>query len=308
MDRLKFIANSQDMIKVTHIGRNLNVRYVPHLMVLIFTLLAGVIGIVAALAIDTTPGTAVGTDLGTALMQGIWSMLGFFITWMFAREIDPDHEYSAFLAGACFLFTLWFTPVSSFGILAMVVLLLSARMVNRMIGPPLTLLDSGIVLVPVLALLLFENWILALVVVVAYALDGLMNPALLRHVGFAVLLGILFTVRVSVYGIFPSGAATLRDVLLLAAISLLYIGTIAGTNRIRAKTDVEGYEPLVARVRAAMFLPLIGGILLFILRAGAGLEALMPAWAAMFAVTVYRLPVTVLRIREPDPTKAENNE
>ncbi len=82
--------------------------------------------------------------LGRALFTGEWAgslgfAVGFFLTWALAREIDPLHDNSAFVAAAGFLILTMGGGVINLGMVFWVVLLL--RGITKITGKTITLWD-----------------------------------------------------------------------------------------------------------------------------------------------------------------------
>jgi len=83
--------------------------------------------------------TGFGWLLSGEILTGINLGIGVFLTWALARELDPVHEYSAFLAAALSLFML--LHYETVQILVGLWLLLLMRAVNGITGKELTLFD-----------------------------------------------------------------------------------------------------------------------------------------------------------------------
>ncbi|WP_034551807.1 hypothetical protein [Carnobacterium funditum] len=82
---------------------------------------------------------AIGWMLTGKVSSGIYIGVGVFLTWALSREIDPKHEYSAFLAAAfSFLNLLYYDNVQ---LLVIVWMLLLMRIVNGITGKELTVFD-----------------------------------------------------------------------------------------------------------------------------------------------------------------------
>lgn len=105
------------------LGRKIDLRYKPNL------------GIVLASLIVVAAGWIMFEDF----LSGISLGGGFFLTWVFSRELDPAHDYSAYLASVLSLSMLF--DFESIGFLNALWLLLHMRAVNGITGKGLTLFD-----------------------------------------------------------------------------------------------------------------------------------------------------------------------
>lgn len=307
---LRRISDSEFVAQFSSLARTLNLRYLPNLLLVILLPIVAIAGVAVAFAYDTNPSPVLENSVSMALTQGFWSVVGFFMTWVLAREIDPDYDFSAFLGGFLFLPILWVLPavqvasieeVTSFGLLSMVVLILSVRVVDRLVGPKPRWIDSLLVLALAALLLPFDNWMMVLVPIAALVLDVVLHPRLIRHALFAVVLVVLFVGRFAQVGLLTLEGVRIDRLILVFAVGLLYVGTIAATTQVRKGTDVAGYEVSLTRVRAGMGLVLFAALLMFLWRGDLGLQALLPAWAAIIGVTLFRLPITLFRLSRNTP-------
>lgn len=105
------------------LGRKLDFRYKPNLIIILFVLIT----------------TAVGWLSTGQILSGIYLGGGVFMTWALCRELDPAHDYSAFIAAALSLFII--IDSESIQFLNLFWLLLMLRAVNGIIGKELTLFD-----------------------------------------------------------------------------------------------------------------------------------------------------------------------
>jgi len=110
------------------LGRKIDLHYKPNLIITLFTL------IVAALGWLVTGEVLLGISMG----------VGIFLSWAFSRELDPAHDYSAFLAAALSLSMLFNFEKTQ--LLIGLWLLLLMRAVNGITGKELTLFDVLILL------------------------------------------------------------------------------------------------------------------------------------------------------------------
>ncbi len=248
--------------------------------------IAGLAGAVLLIA-TLVRALATGDWLGAA-GWGAWSALGVFLAWALARELDPDRDPAAFLAAGLAGVALLLTGLPD--IAALFVVLLAVRVLNRTTGVGATPLD-GIGLLGLGLWLALGGTLLYLAVgAVALTLDGLLPPANRRRA----LLGV-------------AGAAVAAAVLVLAgaeheatgvaplpiagglAVAALFAVVIARTRHVESLADVTRVPLAASRVQAGQVAALVTGLAAVVLQGGAGLVGLMPLWAAMLAVVLYRL-------------------
>jgi len=105
------------------LGRNIDLGYKTNQIIVVSTLIV----------------TVLGWLLSGEILTGINLGIGVFLTWALARELDPAHDYSAFIAAGLSLFMLFhFETVQ---VLVGLWLLLLMRAVNGITGKELTLFD-----------------------------------------------------------------------------------------------------------------------------------------------------------------------
>jgi hypothetical protein len=234
---------------------------------------------------------------GTALLDGVnWGFgAGFamFLAWALGRELDPDHDLSAFVAAGLALVAVLLVEAPS--LMVILWLLLVLRLVNRTVGLPAKPLDSLGVLGFGAWLTWQGDWIVGLVTSGAFLLDGLLSPPLRTHL-FISGLALVATVVLTIFqGVMASGSGPTTAVAISSlAMAGLFLVVIATSRELRAVGDATG-EPLhPRRVQAAQILALATA-LLFAWRAGAtGVQAMLPLWAAMLGVSLYRLAILFL--------------
>jgi len=134
------------------LGRKIDLHYKPNLIIVLWALIVIIIG-----------GLATGE-----VMLGIHLGGGVFLTWALSRELDPAHDYSAFIAVAFSLFMVVYFEMIHF--LIFLWLLLLMRAVNGITGKDLTLFDIYSILgFTVFLSLTNENSIYLLIFILAMA-------------------------------------------------------------------------------------------------------------------------------------------
>ena len=248
---------------------------------------------IAALALAVTiAGTLWRLLSGLALLDsalwGIGAGLVVFLTWALGREIDPDHDLSAFVGAGLVPIALLLVDTPS--LLTMLWLLLVLRIVNRTVGLPAKPLDSLAVL-GLGAWLTWQGiWIAGLITAVAFLLDGLLSPPLRIHL-FASGLALASTVILSIFqgNMAMESGPTVPIVISSVVMTSLFLVVIATTREPKAVGDATG-EPLnPRRVQAAQILALLTALVFAWWAGASGMVALLPLWAAMLGVGLYSL-------------------
>ena len=273
------------MSDVTSLGRLPDPRYPTNRTIMALSLAVGAAG-----AIFQWLG-------GTALLDGVnWAIgAGFavFLAWALGRELDPDHDLSAFVAAGLALVAVLLAEAPP--LMVILWLLVVLRLVNRTVGLPAKPLDSLSVLGLGAWLTWQGDWIVGLVTAVAFLLDGMLPPPLRYHLlvsGLALVATALLTILQG--GTASGDGLTATIAISSLAVAGLFLIVIANSRELQAVGDATG-EPLHARrVQAAQILALATA-LLFAWRAGeAGVLAMLPLWAAMLGVSLYRLAILFL--------------
>lgn len=105
------------------LGRNIDFSYKTNQMIVLSSVIAA----------------ASGWLLTSNVLSGVYVGLGVFLTWALVRELDPNHEYSAFLAAAFSLLNLLY--YGNIQLLVVVWILLLMRIINGITGKELTTFD-----------------------------------------------------------------------------------------------------------------------------------------------------------------------
>jgi hypothetical protein len=105
------------------LGRNMDFSYKTNQMI----------------ALSSVLTAAIGWMLTRNVLSGVYIGFGVFLTWALVRELDPKHEYAAFLAAAFSLLNvLYYETVQ---LLVVVWILVLMRIVNGITGKELTTFD-----------------------------------------------------------------------------------------------------------------------------------------------------------------------
>jgi hypothetical protein len=238
---------------------------------------------------------------GLALLEsalwGIGAGLVVFLTWALGRELDPDHDLSAFVGAGLVLIALLFLDIPA--LLVILWLLMVLRLVNRTVGLPAKPLDSLAVFGLGAWLTWQGEWMAGLITAAAFLLDGLLSAPLRTHL----LVSGLALVATLILSIFHGDMAMESGPIMLVVVfsigaAGLFLPVIVTTRRVEAVCDATGEVLNPRRVQAAQVLALLTA-LLFAWRAGAsGMVALLPLWVAMVGVGLYRLVILILPRRK----------
>jgi hypothetical protein len=275
-------SNFDVMYEQTSIGRPIDPSYFPNLLILI---VMPIVGIIAGLW-----SLFNGETLWQATQAGLWTGAVALLTWILAREIDIDHDYSAFVGvGLAVLAMLSFgsPPV---GVFACFLLVPLTRIVSRIVGPEPKLTDSAQVIVLSLVVAYFANWIILLVAILALVVDALLINPLRRHLAFAGAVALIFVGRIVILDYDSLGTLSAQYWGALIVISLLYGLTIITTRAMQQGCDLPDYTLDVKRVRAAMVIALAGAIIVALWNGDTGMILMLPLWAALLGAGLYNIP------------------
>jgi hypothetical protein len=250
---------------------------------------------IMALALAVVVAGAIFQSLrGAALLEGVnWGIgagLAVFLAWALGRELDPDHDLSAFVGAGLSLVGLLFSDARS--LMVILWLLLVLRLVNRTVGLPAKPLDSLGVLGLGAWLTWQGDWIVGLVTAGAFLLDGLLSPALRTHL-FVSGLALVATVILTIFqgGMATGSSPTPAVAISSAAMAGLFLVVIATSRELQAVGDATGKPLNPRRVQAAQVLALLTALLFAWWAGASGVMALLPLWAAMIGVGLYRLAI-----------------
>ena len=229
-----------------------------------------------------------GSSPQEGLQWGINAGLVVFLAWALGRELDPDHELSAFVgAGLSLAGLLLF---GSPALLALAWMLLALRMVNRTTGLPAKIQDSLGILGLGLWLTWQESWVYGLATAIAFFLDSRLFRPHPRHLAFAGL-ALLGTLGLTiVHGTANrDGWQTTGLLWVIVAASLLFVLIIPASRQLRATGDATGEQLCPARLQAAQILALLTALFAVAFSGQAGVVDLFPLWAAMLGTPLYWL-------------------
>jgi MFS family permease len=269
---------------ITAIARPIDPNYPTNRAIALITLAVIVGGAIFQLI--------VGGQLVQSISWGIAAGLAVFLAWALARELDPDHDLSAFVAAGLALMGLLFLDWP--GLTALFWMIVLLRIVNRTAGLPARILDSLLVLGLGSWLTWQGEWIYGLMTALAFFLDSQLSPSHRRHLLFAAI-ALIVTVALFFFSGNMSQAGQLSSSVVLAALVMaaLFVPVIIASRELTTVSD-QTNEPLnPRRVQAAQGIALLSAILMAWWNGYTGFASLMPLWAAMVGISLYRLFVLI---------------
>lgn len=221
-----------------------------------------------------------------SLIAGVLAGLAVFLAWALGRELDPDRDVAAFAGAALALAARALLGPPS--LVAVVLVLLALRVVNRTVGPPARITDT-LAILAIAAWVAWGagDWLVLLALALAFFLDAALRSPYRLHVvagGAALALAGVAFERGGGAGLFPGGS-----VLTLVAFALLlpFSRVMSASRSPSAVTDVGGRPLSAERVRAAQALGLLLVVAAIALEGRAGLARLSPLWAAAAGAGLY---------------------
>lgn len=280
-----------DVFAKSSLGRPLDPSYKTNVAIMILTLLTGVVmGGVSLLQSG---------DFGLAIGAGLLYGAIVFVAWAITREIDPDYGLAAFVSVAlAFGAALWLMP-STIALWSLGLIILGSRMLTRVVGIRATLIDS-LILVAVIGLTAYSGDVaVALVASVFFFLDGWLKEPLRRQWAFgAMSLAIVFLVVLVTNQDIGLVQLSAPYFVVIVVISLAFLLTILLTGQITTHSDI-GNRPLsLSRVRSAMLMALAIGLVHAFANGDSGVLSMIPLWASLAAVPLYRLMIRIGLIGE----------
>jgi len=277
---------------ITAVGRSLDPRYPTNLAIGLLSLAFGAVRVATSLLS--------GANILESALWGIGAAFAVFLSWALGRELDPDHDLSAFVGAGLMALASLFSELPA--LIVILWLLVALRVVDRTVGLPARPLDS-LALLGLGGWLTWQgHWIVGLMTAVAFLLDGLLARPLRYHL---VLSGVAFvgTVVLSILhgNMAMEGRPTIPLAISAAVMAALFLMVITTSREPQTVCDATGERLNPGRVRAAQILALLTALFYAWWGGIAGVEALSPLWAAMLGVVLYRL-VNLIFVRNRDRT------
>jgi hypothetical protein len=261
------------------IGRVLDPRYPTNRAVLILVPVAALVATIVALARGHEGLALAGPALGAAGTA--------FGSWALGRELAPEDNPAAFISMALAVAVyLWIAHTS---VLLLILAVMLVRIVARPVGPPARVTDSiGVAALAGWVMLANRNPIPAILAALAFLLDAVLPPRLLRQWLFAgAVLGAaayaIISSRLAAPGSAPEEPAWLPWVLL--ALAGIYIGMIVFRRRIDAVADLTGQPLDLDRVKAGLMVGVLVAVT-GLVPIGEGLAQSALVWATLAGVVL----------------------
>ncbi len=269
-----------EMNKFTSLNRRLDPKYPTNLAIVLLSLLAGLIFTLFSLW--------QGEGIWSGLSSGFYAGLSVFFGWALAREIDPDHEYAAFVAAVIAAFGYgWFGAPS---LLPLLWFLLLIRILNRTVGPPAKLIDSLTILGLGTWLAFQSNWFYGLLTALGFYLDSRLSAHQPRHKYFAI--GILLIALIAMIWLgsgLTIASFSIMEMVISLSIAIVFVIFIFSTQRITSVSDITGDALDLHRVQVSQFFAVFSAAGIFLLGGISGLYDILPLWAAFAGVSLYWL-------------------
>lgn len=274
------------MHRFSSIGRPIDRRYATNRAVASLALLVAVASfLVLRLSGESPPAS---------FLRAVSLAVGFFLAWAIARELDPDHGASAFVAAGLTLIPLATLARPDYAAVFLVLLLL--RIVNRSVGPAARPLDT----IGILALVAVAAWrgnpLIVMAAAIAFILDGILKPGHRIHLAAAgASLGLVVVAWTNLAGGLP-GAPDMTSWLGLGA-TLPILILIKGSGDPLSVSDDGGGRLSATRVRSAQWLGFLLFAALVVGSGPAGWSAVSPLWAALAGTGLFSLYGAATSIR-----------
>lgn len=245
---------SHPIHKYSALARPVEPKYVTNLAVMI---------LVPLIAIGLFAWSLTGeAGLTSALRIGIFGALAAFLTWALGREMDPDHNATAFIAMA--LAVLAAALGYGFDLLTLAALLFAVRVVNRTVGPQAKVGDViTLVLLNLGAVFIEGAWWMPFISVIALAIDEAFERSNLPQrlaIPALLIFGILAFFVGGGVDLSITGTLVRGWVVTVVVISVLVAGTIVNTDEVSSPMDALDTPCNCRRIQAGMALIMLAGI------------------------------------------------
>jgi len=203
-----------------------------------------------------------GAGLSAALPAGLLGALAAFLVWALGREMDPDHNATAFLAMA--LAVLAMVLGYGFDLLTLGALMFAVRLVNRTVGPSAKIGDViTLVLLNLGAVFVEGAWWMPFISVIALAIDEAFERSNLTQrlaIPTLLILGILAFIIGDGVDLSAMESLVRGWVVAMIVITILVSGTIFNTEAVRASMDLLDAPCNSRRIQVGMALILLGAL------------------------------------------------
>jgi len=240
-----------------------------------------------------------GDDLVDSIIVAVVIGLTVFLTWALGREIDPEHELSAFVGLALVIAGYWlFEAPNLMTVFAMLLLL---RLLNRTTGSAPKLLDSLSILGLGAYLSFKGDWILGLLTAAVFYLDSRLPSPKQEHLYFSgIMAAISFGTIIILKPPAPQFAVNLVELLFVLCTVLLFTPLIGSSRDIDFACDLPGEKINPRRLQTCQIFSLSAAVLVWLFYGISGISDLLPLWAAVIGVSLAFLSTSLFnKIRKP---------
>ena len=237
----------------SHIARNLDFSLWSNRLITIGTLLVGIVGVVLTISSDASIWLPIQAGGAT------------FLIWALTREMDPDRDASALIAGG--LVGLWALAGFQVDLLPLVGFLLAARLIAETTGRrPLQTDLIAMVLVATATSFTALGWVGGFGLAAALYAD---NRMAVEHNNQAIVAGLLAALGssavASLFGVFPSSLLSVMPLLAIGAAGLALLAVLREppqpTSVVDSRTKAFLRQDRLHAARAAVGLLLAIGVL-----------------------------------------------
>lgn len=258
---------------LTHLSRALDPAIPSNRLIMLGTVLAGVgVGVYGVLD---------GGAFIEASLQGLWAAGSVFLAWALGRELDPDANFSAYVAAVIAL--LAYGVMGSPLLLPILALMMLARITTRVVGVAALAADYGYVVMVAGVALRLGGGMVAWVVVV-----GLLYQAALNHYRRWALGWTGVALAMGVYALLLPTEREWNGLLTGAAvIGVGFVPALVYVSATAQSLDDRNHAPLnKSYLRAAQLMALGAAIIFGLWYGGAGVGYLTPLWSALAGVNL----------------------
>jgi hypothetical protein len=211
-----------------------------------------------------------------SVLWGLGAGLTVFLAWALGRELDPDHNPSAFLASSLALIGVIIWGIPSLGLLLW--LLIAVRIVNRTTGIAASIFDS-LFFIGLGAWLSYQgSWIVGLLTTVVLFLDSLLPQGKRRQLILAVVSIGVSTTALAIGKGLETRMNISYDAAGIAVLGMLvFLPVIARSRLIQSTMDQTGERMIPARIQAGQVL---AGLFWILISFWGGLNG----WISVFPV------------------------
>ncbi|MFW5762373.1 MAG: hypothetical protein ACOCXH_15475 [Cyclobacteriaceae bacterium] len=228
-----------------------------------------------------------GINLGSRLLVALTVAFNLFISWAFAREIDPDEPLAGFLGMALTLAAYLFNFHEVTYFLWLILLLLLFRISNRSTGLPAKWIDTLLIVILSGYLCFSIDWVVGLIAGLAFWIDFKSAEPLIRH-GWASIVVFVIAMVSLILDPIPTGF-TSENIWLVIGSVVLFVPYIITSLPVITFADATGEKLNNKRVQLTQILALFTVIMFVFWQGITGFLILMPLWATMLAVCIFRI-------------------